>query len=168
MHFKNICLTRQATRSFQNKKISKSEIDYILECARLAPSACNFQPWKVFVLESDDARGKASSFYDREWAKNAPLYMVICIDHNAEWVRPADQKRHGIIDASIITEHICLAAAERGIGTCWVCNFDVKKCAEVLGLPESVEPAVLVPMGYYDIPVREKDRKPVEEFATIL
>lgn len=168
MELKNICLTRQATRDFTDKKIAKEEIDYILECARLSPSACNFQPWKVFVLQSDSARQMVASFYDRQWALNAPLYMVVCIDHSAEWVRSSDQKRHGVIDASIITEHICLAAAEKGIGTCWVCNFDVKKCAELLGLPQSVEPAVLIPMGYSDIPVREKDRKPVEEFVTIL
>ena len=56
-----------------------------------------------------------------------------------------------------------LAAAEQGLGTCWVCNFDAPQCSEVLGLPENLEPAVLIPVGYAEDEPTEKKRKPLNE-----
>ena len=50
--------------------------------------------------------------------------------------------------AAIAAEHICLAAAEQGLGSCWVCNFDVALCRQQFGLPPTVEPVVLIPVGY--------------------
>ena len=76
------------------------------------------------------------------------MFVVVCNDRTAEWVRRSDQMPHGRIDVAIATEHLCLAAAEQGLGTCWVCNFDVQKLSEAFALPESLEPVVIVPLGY--------------------
>lgn len=70
---------------------------------------------------------------------------------------------HADIDIAIAVEHLCLAAAEQGLGTCWVCNFDTPRCSEVLGLPENLEPAVLIPVGYAEDEPTEKKRKPLNE-----
>lgn len=164
MEFIDICRTREAVRSYKSLPVETEKIERIVEAVRLAPSACNFQPWKFFILKSEEAMKQAASFYDRDWFKTAPMAIVCCIDHSQEWVRPADAKKHGIIDIAIAAEHICLAAAEVGLGTCWVCNFDVAKCSEVLGLGSELEPAVLIPMGYPSTETpREKSRKPVED-----
>ena len=102
-----------------------------------APSAVNFQPWR-FRIVTDEAVLKALySCYKREWLATAPCIIVACVDHNESWHRRADNKDHADIDIAIAVEHLCLAAAEQGLGTCWVCNFDAPQCSEVLGLPEN-------------------------------
>lgn len=68
-----------------------------------------------------------------------------------------------IFNHGVAVEHLCLAAAEQGLGTCWVCNFDAPQCSEVLGLPENLEPAVLIPVGYAEDEPTEKKRKPLNE-----
>lgn len=168
MTFKDICLKRQACRNYLPKGIEKEKMDYILECARLAPSACNFQPWTLYLLQSEDAVIKAQQCYSRDWAKTAPAFIVVCIKHSEEWVRPSDGKQHGIIDAAIIAEHICLAASETGLSTCWVCNFDIQKTKELFAIPENEEPAILIPIGYSEEPIREKSRKSLSEIVIAL
>lgn len=79
-------------------------------------------------------------------------------------MRKLDEKSHGDIDVSIATEHLCLAAAEQGLGTCWVCNFDVPLCKELFAIPEHLEPVVIIPIGYpADEAVVESSRKPMED-----
>ena len=75
----------------------------------------------------------------------------------------ADNKDHADIDIAIAVEHLCLAATEQGLGTCWVCNFDASQCSTVLGLPEYIEPAVLIPVGYAEDEPVEKKRKMLNE-----
>jgi nitroreductase len=65
-----------------------------------------------------------------------------------------DGKDHTDIDVSIIIDHMTLAAAEQGLGTCWICNFDALKCAEILQLPSNIEPIAYLPIGY---PGKEPD-----------
>ena len=90
--------------------------------------------------------------YGRRWFSEAPVILVICGDHSAAWKR-ADGKDHTDIDISIIVDHITLAAAEQGLGTCWICNFDAEKCSEILNLPQHIEPIVMLPVGYAgDVP----------------
>ena len=104
--------------------------------------------------------------------------IVACADHRESWHRPADGKDHADIDVAIAVEHLCLAATEVGLGTCWVCNFDVALCRGALGLPSGVEPVVMVPVGLpsgvepvvmvpvgyaADAAVPEKKRKSLED-----
>ena len=105
------------------------------------------------------------SCYKREWIQTAPCIVVACIEHEESWHRRADNKDHGDIDIAIAVEHLCLAAAEQGLGSCWVCNFDAERCRELLALPESLEPAVLIPLGYAADEALAKKRKPMEEIC---
>ena len=150
-------------RKYANRPVEAEKLDYIMECVRFAPSAVNFQPWR-FRIVTDEAVLKALySCYKREWLATAPCIIVACVDHNESWHRRADNKDHADIDIAIAVEHLCLAAAEQGLGTCWVCNFDAPQCSEVLGLPENLEPAVLIPVGYAEDEPTEKKRKPLNE-----
>ena len=118
----------------------------------------------VFRIVTDEAVLKTLySCYKREWLATAPCIIVACVNHNESWHRRADNKDHADIDIAIAVEHLCLAAAEQGLGTCWVCNFDTPRCSEVLGLPENLEPAVLIPVGYAEDEPTEKKRKPLNE-----
>jgi len=167
MTFKELCLRRQACRKYLPKAIEQEKLDYILECARLAPSACNRQPWTVYLLQSEDAVSKATECYNRDWAKTAPMFILLCIKEDQQWIRPNDNKPHGMIDISIIAEHICIAATEVGLDTCWVCNFETAKAQAIFSIPEDETPAVLIPIGYSEEAVREKTRKEMDEILII-
>lgn len=143
-----ICRRRSSVRDFADRNVEKEKLDYILEAARLAPSAVNFQPWTFIVIRQETNRKKLQQCYNRDWFKTAPVYIVACGDRNESWVRQSDSKNHCDIDVAIAVEHLCLAATAQGIGTCWVCNFDTRLCRETLGLPEHVEPIAIIPVGY--------------------
>lgn len=159
----DIISRRYSCRSYLDKPVEDGKIAYIKECMRLAPSAVNRQPWRFRVVRSEEGRGNLQKCYDRPWFSEAPLYILASILHDDEWVR-ADGKRHGNVDIAIVVEHLCLAATEQGLGSCWVCNFDAELCHKLFQLPETEEPAVIIPIGYAKNPdVPQKTRKASEE-----
>ena len=101
---------RFSARKFTAEAVSDEDLKYVLECVRMAPSACNKQPWKWLVVKSDEAKGKLQECYDREWFKTAPMYIVGMRNKQENWVRKEDNKSHGDIDVAIATEHLCLSA----------------------------------------------------------
>ena len=170
MTFKELSQTRFSVRSYSNEPVSNEQLDYIMQCAQLAPSAVNFQPWHFYVVKTEEMKQKIQQCYNRDWFKTAPMYIVCTILHNEEWIRKNDDKPHGNIDIAIATEHICLAATEQGLGTCWVCNFDAALCKEILNLPQNEEPAVLIPIGHLaeDCTPAPKKRKDINEIVSYL
>lgn len=168
MNMLELSQSRYSVRAYQSQPVSAEDLQYVLECARLSPSACNRQPWHFYVCQSEDALQKVRQCYPRDWFNTAPAVIICTIDHEEEWVRPADDHRHGIVDISIAAEHICLSAAERGMGTCWVCNFDVQKCHKLFNLPVNEEAAILIPLGYPSSEIAEKKRKAMDEIVTML
>ena len=165
MNLLEIARRRYSCRAYRPEVVEREKLDYILECVRLAPSAVNRQPWRFHIVDSEEGRRKLQQCYDREWFKTAPMFVVATIRHDEEWVR-SDGKHHGNIDIAIAVEHLCLAATEQGLGTCWVCNFDADLCKQMLGLPESEEPAVIIPLGYAADEPTEKKRKPIQEIIS--
>lgn len=164
MHFFELIKKRYSVRGFKNTAVELEKLKSVMEAARLAPSAVNFQPWKFFVITDRKILNELSKTYSREWFKTAPTCIVACGDHQTSWKR-SDGKDHCDIDVAIAVEHIMLAATELGLGTCWVCNFDAKMCAEILNLPKELEPVAMIPIGYPDIVAVEKKRKPIEEIV---
>ena len=158
MDFLELVKKRYSCRNYQPTSIEKEKLDYIIECVRFAPSAVNKQPWVFRIISNKEEKEKLRQCYDREWFATAPTYIMASILHDEEWVR-ADGKHHGNIDIAIAVEHLCLAAAEQGLGTCWVCNFDVEKCTQLFRIPSNEEVAVLIPIGYAADEAKEKKRK---------
>jgi len=169
MNFDEVIRKRKSIRKFSEKPVDKEAILQLLESARLAPSAVNFQPWKFYVCTSEEAKKAIRESYSREWFAGAQVYIVACGDHSRSWKRPADGKDHCDIDIAIAVEHIVLKATDLGLGTCWVCNFDPLKVKEALHLSEEFEPIVLLPLGYpadnYEADPRNSKRKSLEEIA---
>ena len=169
MEFLELVKKRHSTRGYRQEKVEKEKVSYILECARMAPSAVNRQPWLFYVIESEDKRKLVQECYSREWIQEAPLYIAVCADCTAAWTRKYDGKNHADIDAAIATEHICLAAAEVGLGSCWVCNFNVAKLSSSLCLPQGTTPVAIVPIGYAASgPEQPSARKPLDEIVEYL
>lgn len=143
----DLARNRYSCRSYLNKPVEEEKLEYIKECMRLAPSAVNYQPWKFRIVRSQQGREKLQSCYSRPWFNDAHLYILASLLHEQEWVR-ADGKPHGNVDVAIAVEHLCLAATEQGLGSCWVCNFDAQRCHELFQLPKKEEPVVIIPIGY--------------------
>lgn len=160
MNFLELCEKRYSVRKYSAEAVSDDDLRYVLECARMAQSAVNFQPWKFVVVRSEAAKADIRRCYDREWFASAPLYIVALRDVNANWVRSSDGKPHGDIDVAIAVEHICLAASERGLGTCWVANYDTELLNQLFGDADH-EAVAIVPIGHIaaDCPFAPKKRK---------
>jgi nitroreductase len=164
MNFLELVKQRYSCRDYQAKAVEQEKLDYIMECVRMAPSAVNKQPWKFHFVTDEADKAKLLTRYRRDWLASAPMYIICSVLHDEEWVR-FDGKPHGNIDIAIAVEHLCLAATEQGLGTCWVCNFDAELCKKSFGLGEHEEPAVLIPIGYPADDLKEKKRKAIEEIC---
>jgi nitroreductase len=164
MNLQELIKSRYSCRSYQPASVEPAKLDYIMECVRLAPSAVNKQPWRFRIVSSDEDKAKLQRCYARTWFNSAPMYIIASLVHDEEWVR-SDGKAHGDIDVAIAVEHLCLAATEQGLATCWVCNFDAELCKKSFGLGDNEEATVLIPIGYAADEPKEKKRKAVEEIV---
>ncbi len=163
MNFLELVKKRYSCRKYSNKKPEQEKLDYIMECVRYAPSAVNLQPWRFRIVTEKEQLEELYNCYKREWIRTAPCIIVVCGNHEESWHRRYDDKDHADIDAAIATEHLCIAATEQGLATCWVCNFDVILCRDYLKLPYHIEPIALIPIGYAEDQIDEKKRKSIDE-----
>jgi len=145
MNFTELVASRYSIRSFAAKPVPAEKLQTILEAARLAPTACNLQPQRIFVLQSADALSKVRACTTCHF--NAPVVLLVCYDKTKSWKRSFDGFNSGGMDASIVGTHLMLAAAEQGLGSTWVCYFDAAKLIKEFALPENLVPAALFPLG---------------------
>lgn len=165
MLFSDLAKMRFSARSYRPDPVEESKLMSILEAGRIAPSAANYQPWYFIVIRDEKNREKMTEAYTREWFRQAPVMIVICGNHSSSWKR-SDGKDHCDIDIAIAADHMTLAAAELGLGTCWICNFNRNLVAQIINLPENIEPIVILSLGYTDaepdMKRHELKRKPME------
>ena len=167
-NLQDIIAQRRSVRKYSNQIIDRQIIEEIIESARLAPSAVNYQPWKFYVCQSEESKQILRDSYSRDWFNTAPLHILACGNREQSWKRPCDGKDHLDIDIAIAVEHMVLTITEMGLGTCWVCNFDPQIIKNGLKLSENMEPVVILPVGYpenADTDPRHKNRKPLQEIT---
>ncbi|MDR2426984.1 MAG: nitroreductase family protein [Endomicrobium sp.] len=170
-----IIKNRKSVRKYLNKPVEKEKIMQMLEAARLAPSACNAQPWKFVVVANAELKedifneGLNNLIVTNKWADSAPVIIVVCsqtkfIVHNvAEKIQDVN---YHLIDLGIACEHLVLKAEELGLGTCYIGWFRGKEIKKILNLPFSYKIECLITLGYGDEPVqKEAVRKSLEEIA---
>ncbi len=162
MKFSELVIKRRAVRAYQDRQIEEEKLAYVLEAARMAPTANNQQPFQLIVIHTEGRDEELSRMYHREWFRDAPIVICACAVPEEGWVRRQDKVNYRQVDVAIAVTHLTLAAAEIGLGTCWIGAFDPEATIEVLGLPEGVEPVVFVTLGYPDDEPRVKERKPLE------
>ena len=168
MSFLELAKKRYSTRKYENIHVEKEKLMEILEAGRVAPSAANYQPLHFIVIQDQEMRKDIATTYHRPWILQAPVIIVVCGDHNRAWRRP-DGKDHLDIDAAIAIDHMTLAAADLGLGTCWVCMFNAMLCHQILNLPRQIETIALLHLGYpadeADVYRHEKERKRIDEIV---
>ena len=147
MSFLELAKARYSVRSFQDRPIEEEHLNLILEAGRVAPTACNFQPQRIYVARSAEAREKLASVCRCTFG--APVILLVCYDRERDWknkLMPGYES--GETDAAIVCTHMMLEAFDLGIGSCWVGYFNPQTVAETLGLPENITVSALLPMGY--------------------
>ncbi len=146
MSFLTLAKERYSVRKFADKKVEQEKIALILKAGHYAPTACNNQPQKIYVIQSEEALARLKTVTRCHF--DAPLAMLICYDKNLSWNRKYDGKDSGDIDASIVTTHMMLQAYELGIGSTWVMHYDPVKAREIFSLSENLESTAILVMGY--------------------
>ena len=147
MDFLKLVRARYSVRQYQNRPVEPEKVEQLLEAAQAAPTAANCQPVRLLVVETPDGRRRlagAAELY------GAPLAVVVCADRSRAWKRPFDGKQTTDIDASILTDHMMLAASALGLGSVWICYFQPEAVKAALGLPEHLEPVNILAVGYAD------------------
>lgn len=145
-NFLELAKERYSVRKFSDKKVESDKIELILEAARLAPTACNFQPQRILVIDDKDGLKKLKNCTPYHF--DAPLIFLVCYDKSVSWKRKYDNKDAGDIDASIVTTHMMLEIANLGLGSTWVGSFDPEILNTTFELPDNFVPVALLPTGY--------------------
>lgn len=146
MDFIKLAKDRFSTRDFSDKEIEKEKLEIIKESAVIAPTAKNNQPQKVYMLKSEEALKKIRE--NTRCAFNAPVVFAICIDEEKQWQQPFTKEEMGEVDGAIVATHMMLTAESVGLGSCFVCYFDVEKFKLDFNLPQNIKPVALLPVGY--------------------
>ena len=165
MEFMSLIQHRYSVRDYKPDPIDPVVLQQALEAARLAPTAANRQPFRLIVIHTADKQEELNRIYARDWFVNAPIVICACGIPEQGWFR-ADGKSYIDIDIAIVMDHLSLAAADLGLGTCWVASFDVGAVREILEIPEPVEPLIFMTLGYPADKIGEKERKPLSELMS--
>lgn len=144
-----------------------------IEAARLAPSACNSQPWHFVAVDDPQLKARlaraAEGLGMNRFAAEAPVIVAVVLERMNVTARIGSmlkRKDYSLLDVGIAVEHFCLQAAELGLGTCILGWFDEPQAARLLGVPRSRRIPLLVTVGYPAAATREKVRKPIAEISS--
>ena len=173
MEFSELVQKRQSDRKYAPKPVAREHILKCLEAARMAPSACNSQPWKFVVVDdrvkliqiSDAAIGLGMN----KFTVQVPVLVAVVQENmnlEAKAGAVVKNKDYSMMDLGMAVENFCLQAAELGLGTCIMGWFDEKKVKEILGVPRGRRVQLLIALGHPDAPTRIKVRKPLEEMSS--
>jgi nitroreductase len=170
MSFLDLARRRQSDRGYKDRTVERELIERCLEAARVAPSACNSQPW-FFVVVNDPAlrTAVAEKLHDmvmNRFALTAPVIVAVVAEKPALVARfggLVKDKPYHLMDIGMAVENFCLQAADEGLGTCIVGWFDEKGLQQLLGIPPAKRVPLVITLGYPEhTAIREKARKSPE------
>jgi nitroreductase len=162
MEFSQLILARYSVRAYRPDPVPDAALQQVLEAARLAPTAANRQPFRLIVVPTTGHEQELQRIYPRRWFTQAPLVICLCSVPGEGWVRE-DGRSYCDVDGAIAFDHLTLAAASLGLGTCWIAHFDVRAARELLQVPAEMEPLLFTPLGYPADTPKAKQRRPLAE-----
>ena len=168
MEFSELIYKRRSVRSFTERTLTREEIDKLLIAAIRAPSACNMQSWHFYAVTDSEIRAKFTEFC-APWVSTAPVIFVICTDE-AQIVEKFGEraKIFPIQDTSLAIENLLLAAADMGLGGCFIGAFDSEKCRTALEIPRKYGIVALVPIGEPTVESPLRERKSLNDVVTYI
>jgi len=149
MEFYDLIRSRESIRNYDpDRPVPGQTLEKILDAGRLAPSACNLQPWKFLVVSSPEMLNKVRTCYSRDWFKDAPHILIITGLKDQAWKRSYDGYNSIETDLAIALTHIILAAENEGVATCWIEAYDPALLREAVNLPGNQVVFGITPLGY--------------------
>ncbi|THB78774.1 MAG: nitroreductase [Desulfobulbaceae bacterium] len=173
-NFSEVVTGRRSIRRFTDQQVDDQTLNEILEQARWTPSWANTQCWEIIVVRNDDLKNGLSEILSpKNPAKiaiaNGPLTLVFCAEkQKAGYYKNSASTELGdwlMYDLGLITQTICLAAHDKGLGTVIVGAFDHKRASELLEVPAEFQLVSMVPMGYPDHAPSAPKRREINEFT---
>ena len=173
MNFLDIARARKSCRRYDpDRPVEQEKLDAILEAVRLAPSACNGQPYHLTVCRGEAARGVAKATMGmgmNKFAAEAPVLIVISEEpyvKSAALGAKVKGNDYRSIDIGIAVAYLTAEAAAQGLGTCILGWLDDEKIRSLCGLSRPVR--LVVTLGYAADTPREKNRKKIDELVSVV
>jgi nitroreductase len=161
MNFLDLVLNRYSVRAYQPLEVEQEKIDQILQAVRMAPTAANRQPFRLILIRTKGREAELRRIYNKDWFVQAPIVFCACGVDSESWIRE-DGRPITEIDVAIVMDHLTLAAASLGLGTCWIGAFDSAEARKILEIPDSATPILFSPLGYPADQPKIKERRPIE------
>ena len=172
MEYTELIRIRESIRNYDpNRTVAKEILNKILDAGRLAPSACNYQPWRFLLISSSPLLEKVKACYQRDWLKDAPHILVVLGLRDQAWNRSYDGYNSIETDVAIAMTHIILAAENEGVGACWIAAYNPFLLKEVFNRDENQHIFGITPLGYPKPGFQKaaiKKRKPLEDVVEFL
>jgi nitroreductase len=147
MKFMDLAQARFSVREYSGRPVEKEILDQILEAGRMAPTAKNQQPYKIYVVQSEKALKKLSML--KHCAYGAKTVLLFTYNREQDWKNPLEDGIHsGVEDVSIVATYIMLQAIELGIYTTWCNYFSNSELEKAFQLPENEKSVLIMPIGY--------------------
>jgi len=173
MEFIELVRKRKSTRKYSKKTIPDEVLEKCLEAARLAPSACNAQPWKFIIVKANQLKERiVRECFNGVYAINSFVkkanVLVIVVRQRANYKSRLGGKfrnvDYSLIDIGIACDHMTLQAEELGLGSCWIGWFKEKALKKILDIPEKDKIDVIISLGYPEEEyLKPKKRKTLDE-----
>ena len=173
MEFKELIKKRQSDRKYLSTQVEEEKIMQCIESARLAPSACNAQPWKFIVVDEPELKNRiadcAESMGMNKFSHEAPVIIAIVLEKpnlTSKIGSVLKDKEYTLMDIGIASLQFCLQATAEGLGTCILGWFNEKKVKKLLNIPKSKRAELIITLGYPSSQtIRPKVRKKIEEIS---
>jgi nitroreductase len=167
MEYYEVIKKRKSMRKYKSDRIPDDVLNRILDAGRLAPSAKNYQPWHFIVIREPEMKKKvAVACRNQHFIAEADTIICGCALEKIAWTRMGNYMASWPHDLTIAMEHMILAAASEGLGTCWIGAFDEKMVKDVLQIPEEVRVVALTPVGYPAEVPRERGRLELKDIVS--
>lgn len=158
MEFLKTVASRRSIRKYKHDRIDEEDLKKILECARLAPSAKNLQPYKFILVDDKETISRlVVACRNQTFIGEAPLVIVACANPSEAYNTLGGRGNSAYLDTAIAMEHMVLAATDLGLGTCWIGTFSEDEVKKVLDVPDDWRAVALTPLG---VPVEKPAARP--------
>ena len=169
-----LVMNRQSDRNYIYKPVEKEKLERIIEAGRMAPSACNAQPWKFIIVDDPDLLSQLAEAASAKllgmnsFVGKAPVQIIVVREKanlSSRIGKTMKNKDYSLIDIGIATANICLQARAEGLGSCIIGWFDEKMVKKILHIPALKRVELIITIGYAAKEIREKRRKPLQEIS---
>lgn len=167
MDFYDVIKKRKSIRKYMPKSVEPEKLERIFQAARYAPSWKNLQCWRFMAIDDKEVIAQVKTACD-DWNQKlitdeVPMLMVLLAIEEDSGVR--DGKAYYLLDSGLAMEHLMLAAANEGLGTCWMGLFNEEKTKNILNVPDGVRVVAISPLGY---PAEDPALRPRKELSEII